>query len=112
MKFSMLLVLLLVSSFVCFSQRMITDSTFYADGKIRSFARYDSVNKHWNYYELYETGQIQRTRKLDPICYWDVDTSMVYHRNGKIAWIFPYTDSGFLNGKLIGYFQNSSINVQ
>ncbi len=88
---------------------MITDSTFHADGKLRSFGRYDLANKHWNYYEFYETGQIQRTRTLDPNNYQDTDTCIVYHRNGKVAWLFPYTDSGFLNGKLIGYYQNGSI---
>jgi hypothetical protein len=88
---------------------MLTESAFYDDGKLMSFGKYDSVHKYWRYYSFYETGQIELTKKLDPISYWAIDTSLVYHRNGKVAWIFPYTDSGYLTGKLIGYYQDGSI---
>ncbi len=88
---------------------MMTDSAFFDDGKLKSFGKYDSVNKYWRYYSFYETGQIELTRKLDPIHYWNIDTSLVFHRNGKVAWIFPYTDIGYLTGKLIGYYQDGSI---
>jgi antitoxin component YwqK of YwqJK toxin-antitoxin module len=109
MKLSIFIAIILGSSFVCFSQRMITDSAFYANGKLMSYGRYDLAGKHWNYYEFYENGQIQRTKILDPINFQNADTCIVYHRNGKVAWLFPYRDSSFLNGKLIGYYQNGSI---
>ena len=87
----------------------MTDSTFYEAGKLKSFGKYDSLNKYWRYYSFYETGQMELSRELSPIYFWDVDTSIVYHRNGNIAWIFPYTDSALLTGKLIGYYQDGSI---
>lgn len=104
-----ILILFMTFSLNGFSQHMITDSAFYGNGKLMSFGKYDSLNKYWKLYGFYETGQIESTRKLSPVYFWDIDTSIIYHRNGKIAWIFPYTDSGFLTGKLTGYYKDGVI---
>lgn len=104
-----ILIFFITFCFSGFSQHMITDSTFYDDGKLMSFGKYDSLRKYWKLYGFYENGQIESTRELSPIYFWDVDTYIIYHRNGKVAWIFPYTDSGFLTGKLIGYYKDGTI---
>ncbi|HET6999934.1 MAG TPA: hypothetical protein VFI33_01410 [Puia sp.] len=104
-----LLILLFLTSFNCFSQS-VTDSTFYGStAKLRSYGVYDSVNKYWRIYKFYPGGQIEQTQKLNPVSFLDNDTSFVYHPNGKIAWIFPYTDSGFITGRLVGYYENGAI---
>ncbi len=110
-KFMRLIILILFTTFFLssFSQRMLTDSTFYDNGKLKRFGKYDSFNNNWRLYGFYETGQIESTRKLSPVYFWDIDTAIIYHRNGKLAWIFPYTDSGHLNGKLTGYYKDGSI---
>lgn len=103
-------ILLFASSFNCLSQ-MITDSSFYGTThKLRSYAVHDTSHNYWRLYEFYTSGKIERTRKLDPVTFRDIDTSFVYHPNGKVAWIFPYiSDSGFRTGQLTGYYENGSI---
>ena len=102
-------ILLFLSSLSCLSQR-ITDSTFYDNtDKLRSYGVYDTSIKYWRLYKFYPSGQLEQTQKLNGVTFNDNDTSFVYHPNGKIAWIFPYTDSGFITGGLIGYYQNGSI---
>jgi hypothetical protein len=106
----LLSILLFASSFNCLSQ-MITDSSFYGTtDKLRSYGVYDTSLNFWHLYEFYTNGKIERTRKLDPVTFCNNDTSFVYHPNGKIAWIFPFTsDSGFLTGHLIGYYENGLV---
>ena len=89
---------------------MVTDSAFYDNtDKLKSYGVYDSGNTYWRLYKLYPGGKIEQTQKLNPVTFLDNDTSFVYHPNGKIAWIFPWTDSGFLSGRLTGYYENGSI---
>ncbi len=89
---------------------MVTDSAFYDNtDKLKSYGVYDSGNTYWRLYKLYPGGKIEQTQKLNPVTFLDKDSSVVYHPNGNIAWIFPYTDSGFLTGRLTGYYENGSI---
>jgi antitoxin component YwqK of YwqJK toxin-antitoxin module len=70
---------------------------------------YDTSHKYWRLYVFYTNGKIEQTKKLDPVTFRDLDSSFVYHLNGKVAWIFPYTDSGYLSGRLMGYYASGSI---
>lgn len=102
-------ILLFLPSLHCLSQ-MVTDSAYYASTtKLKSYGVYDTGNKCWRLYKFYPGGKIEQTQKLNPVSFLDNDTSFVFHPNGKIAWIFPYTDSGFLTGSLTGYYENGSI---
>ncbi len=89
---------------------MVTDSAYYGNtDKLKSYGVYDTGNSYWRLYKLYPSGKIEQTQKLNPVTFLDKDSSVVYHPNGKIAWIFPYTDSGFITGRIIGYYENGSI---
>ena len=102
-------ILLFLPSLNCLSQ-MVTDSAFYDNtNKLKSYGVYDTSNKYWRLYKFYPSGKIEQTQKLNPLTFLDNDTSFVYHPNGNIAWIFPYTDSGFISGRLTGYYENGSI---
>ena len=108
MKF-ILSILLFLSSLNCLSQR-VTDSTFYGNtDKLKSYGVYDTGNKCWRVYKFYPDGKLEQTEKLSPVTFLYNDTSFVNHPNGIIAWIFPWTDSGFLSGRLIGYYENGSV---
>lgn len=107
MRFTILFIIL-GFSFSGLTQNF-TDSTYYANGKLKGFGIYDSLHKYWKYYGFYESGQIELSKILDSTHFIDTDTTIIYHRNGKIAWIIPFVDSGFLTGKLIGYYQDGSI---
>ena len=108
MKF-ILSILLFLSSLDCLSQR-VTDSTFYDNtDKLKSYGVYDTGNKCWRVYKFYPDGKLEQTEKLNPVTFLYNDTSFVYHPNGKIAWIFPWTDSGLLTGRLTGYYENGSV---
>lgn len=111
MKFT-ILTLFITISFNCFSQAIITDSAFYDNGKIRSYGTYDSTHKYWKLFNFYESGQIESIRKLSPVYFWDIDTFIVYHRNGNVAWILPHTDSNFITGKITGYYKDGTIKLE
>jgi antitoxin component YwqK of YwqJK toxin-antitoxin module len=102
-------ILLFLPYLNCLSQR-ITDTSFYDNtDRLRSYGVYDTNNKYWRLYKFYPDGKLEQTEKLNPVTFFDNDTSFAYHPNGKIAWIFPYTDSGFLTGRLTGYYENGLI---
>ena len=80
MKLIFTLLIVVLSTGQCLAQRIV-DSTFFQDGALQSYGRYDSTRQYWHLYNFYKDGKLSSRQKLDPAHFQNCDSFVAYNPN-------------------------------
>jgi len=88
-----------------------TDTTYFADGNIRTAGYFNQIDSMWTVYHYYQNGQLKTIEPLSGDGYTPIGQRTCFNPNGNIAYIMTYKN-GNQFGPFIQFYLDGNIKTK